>query len=123
MVTDGLPADISMYRKVLKEFKKLSIPIYTIFIGGDPKGIEETKLIARETGGKQYTAREVSRLVNTLNEIAKEINKKITEIKTKVELYRDVEIRKPLSHYLLLLALPLYLILRYVIYRKTRVSF
>ncbi len=103
-VTDGLPADIQEYRKLLSEFSDADIPIFSVYIG--PKGDEgelETKFMAEKTGGEQHTAETVEKLVESLEELANRVSKVVgrVEVKTRVEEY--VESQIPLLRYPLLL--------------------
>ncbi len=103
-VTDGLPADVQEYRKILSEFSDAGIPIFSVYIG--PRGDEgelETKFIAERTGGEQHTAETVENLVQSLEKLASEVSEVVgrVEMKTKVEEY--VECKIPLSRYPLLL--------------------
>ncbi|MCD6368487.1 MAG: VWA domain-containing protein [Thermoproteales archaeon] len=105
-VTDGLPYsnDVSVYRKLLPEFSKKGIKIYTIFIGRDEKGKAETVFMAKETGGKQFTAETISELPGRLQEVGKEISY-TTTIKFKIERDERIEVKIPLYRSLALLAL------------------
>jgi len=122
-ITDGLPGDPQDYRPLLDEYNKLGIPIYTVFIGEDPEGIDETKLIASKTGGEQFTVESIDKLSDTLNTIASKINTIIANINVKIAMYKEIEVSKPLTPYILAIAGILYTILRFLTYRKTSLSF
>ena len=122
-VTDGLPGDRQEYRELLKEFKRLGIPIYTVFVGNSIEGIEETKFIAEQTGGKQYTASNVEKLAERLSSISRDIEKTLKRIEVEMQVTKEIEVRYSIATYLLLAALATYVLLRMAIHRISGVSF
>ncbi len=78
MLTDGLPADRSEYRHLLGSFRELGVPIHTVFIGvPGSEGEEETRLIARETGGTQHTVATVRDLLDTLSNLSSQVSETV----------------------------------------------
>ena len=104
LATDGIPSDRMEYRTILTEYKKLGIPIYTVFVGKNPIGREETVFIAKSTGGKQFTAFEVEELPEVMMKIAKEVKREVMTRVT-VEIEEEVKYEEPIYEVLLLIAL------------------
>ncbi len=103
LVTDGLPADVNEYRRLLPEYRRLGIPIHTVFIGNDPSGVRETKLIAKETGGQQFTVANVEELGGVLEKLASRIIARV-RAHARVTLEKKVTDHVTLSPWLLLAA-------------------
>ena len=122
MATDGMPADVSEYKSVVREMADKGIKAYTIFIGKSSEGIRETRFIAEATGGKQYTASQVEDLVNILEGIANETNKIVSNITVKTRVTVRKEYRIPLAPYLYLSSALLTVALSYLRYRASRLT-
>jgi len=122
MATDGLPADIAEYKLVVREMAKAGIKAYTIFIGTSPVGIRETRFIAGETGGKQYTASQVGSLVHVLEKIAGETNRIVANVTVKTRVTVRKEYRVSLAPYLYLASTLLIAALSYLRYRASRLE-
>ncbi|RLE80946.1 MAG: hypothetical protein DRJ51_04825 [Thermoprotei archaeon] len=103
-ITDGLPADTPFYRNILAEYRKHNITIFSVFIGTNLKGEEETRYMARETGGRQYTAKTIEELPRRLLAISREI-KRFTLVKIDIRVERELEVKIPLYEPFLMLAL------------------
>jgi len=103
-VTDGMPADVQEYRKLLSEFSDVGIPIYSVYIGtkGD-RGELETKYMADKTGGEQHTARTVESLVQSLENLASKVGEVVGRAEVKTFVVEYVESQIPLSKYILLI--------------------
>lgn len=121
--TDGQPSD-PQYRAFLNEFKALGIPIFTIYIG-DPggEGEYETKLMARNTGGLQYTASSAGDLSITLTSLAKRVERLRVSTTVNVKLRRQEKVKRYLTRELALISLILLAGLWVARYRASRVSF
>ncbi len=123
MATDGLPADRVEYRRILSYMAEEGIAVFTIFIGSEQQGIEETRYIAETTGGKQYTAETAEQLVGVFEEVAEDANKIVENVTMSVETTVTVEHRKPLSPYLYSAAIILAVLTGYERYRASRLTF
>lgn len=121
--SDGLPADIKEYRELLKEFKDREIPIYTVFIGYENEGVEEMKMIAKETGGKSFVAQTARELPEALGEALKGAVQAIQKIEVETKITKKVEIYTPLTGYILIAMLVLYVMQRFIVYRFSGVTF
>ena len=94
-ITDGLPSDITTYRRILPKLREYNITVYTIFIGTEPQGEYETKYMAKTTRGKQYTAKTVYELPKQLQKISHEI-KTLTHVKIQLKIEKKIKTYKPL---------------------------
>ncbi len=95
--TDGLPADRGEYYWLLEEYKRLGIPVYTVFIGSMVAGIAETQYIARATGGEQYTAKTVEDIERVLAEAASKAVGHIVETSAEATITTRVEEERSLA--------------------------
>ncbi|MDK2383330.1 MAG: hypothetical protein QI199_00795, partial [Candidatus Korarchaeota archaeon] len=96
--------------------------VYTVFIGRDPRGVRETKFIARTTGGKQYTASEIGDLVGILGEIANETNRIVANVTVKARVTVRREHRVHLAPPLYVSSLIIVAALSYLRYRASRLT-
>lgn len=123
-VTDGMPADLNRYDHLLKEFKRMQIPVYTVYIGpnGAPGEIE-TKRIAEMTGGKQYTASTAEKLSEIFEKLASTASKVAVETKVSLKFFKKVVVKENISWILGLMAALLLCVFFYLRYRIYGVIF
>ena len=117
--TDGIPADKGSYPSLLPEYRRLGIPIYTVFIGRTPMGIQETRFIAEKTGGEQYTARNVEEIEKALVTLAEKAIKNIVEAEVEAKITTTVKTEKSLAPLLAPTATVLVLLAFLLRYRYT----
>jgi len=124
LVTDGLPADRGSYDGLLGEYRRLGIPVYTVYIGpgGDP-GEAETRRIAELTGGRQYTAPTAAELAEAFGELASSARERIIRTQVKLEAREEYTVRQPLSWLLSLGAAASWLAALYLRQRTLGVTF
>jgi len=122
-ISDGMPGDLMEYRSLLKDFKSLEIPIYTVFIGEESGGINEMKLMANTTGGEAYIAKTVDRLAELLNNALEKAAQSIQKVEVKTRITKTVDVYTPLSSIFLACAAMLYLVYRFTVYRFSGVTF
>ncbi len=126
--TDGMPADVMEYRRLLPLYRDLSIPIYTIYIetsgvsGGFSSGLEEVKTIAESTGGEWFYAEDIGELTSIYDKIAEKAKSILKEVEVKASYTEFVEKKIYLIDYVLLTTLLLYIaytVYRFRVYRLT----
>lgn len=122
-ISDGMPGDLMEYRSLLKDFKSLEIPIYTVFIGEESGGINEMKLMANTTGGEAYIAKTVDSLAELLNNALEKAAQSIQKVEVKTRITKTVDVYTPLSSIFLACAAMLYLVYRFTVYRFSGVTF
>ncbi|MCL7389317.1 MAG: VWA domain-containing protein [Thaumarchaeota archaeon] len=122
-VSDGLPGDLPEYREVLKDFKSLGIPIYTIFIGYENEGIAEMRHIADSTDGESFVAETVDKLAEVLNKALEKAVQAIQRVEVSTKITKTVEVYTPLTNIFLLAIAVLYLLYRFIAYRFSGVTF
>ena len=124
LVTDGLPADRGSYDRLLEEYRRLGIPVYTVYIGpgGDP-GEAETRRIALLTGGRQYTASTAAELAEVFRRLASSARERIVETHVRLEAREEYTARQPLSWLLSLAAAAAWLAALYLRQRRLGVTF
>ncbi|MEM0027804.1 MAG: vWA domain-containing protein [Ignisphaera sp.] len=122
-VSDGLPADINDYRPLLDDFKRLGIPIYTVFIGFEQEGIKEMRFIANSTGGEPYIAETVDKLPKALGKALEQASQAIQRVEVSAKVVKTIDVYTPLLPPILVAALALYIVYRVVIHRFSGVTF
>lgn len=75
--SDGLPADLQIAMDKVKQYAKLHIPIYTIFIGSSSKGYHALEEIAKTTGGKCFQATNAAQILDKYIKAAEEVKSNI----------------------------------------------
>jgi len=123
-VTDGMPADLNRYDHLLREFKAMQIPIYTVYIGpsGAP-GEAETMRIAEMTGGTQYTAGTAKKLSEVFEKLASTASKVAVETKVSLKFFKKVVVKENVSWIPGLMAAVLLCVFFYLRYRIYGVIF
>ncbi len=121
--TDGMPSDPE-YRRLLAFFRENRVPIHTVYIGrpGEP-GEEETRFIARETGGEQYTAETAQQLAEAFAELGGRVSEIAVRASAPVAVKRAVRERVDLSWLFAAAAAALLALLQAARYRASGVSF
>ncbi|NPA98256.1 MAG: VWA domain-containing protein, partial [Crenarchaeota archaeon] len=75
--SDGLPADLPIAMDIVKQYAKLHIPIYTIFIGASSMGYRALEKIAKTTGGKCFQAANAAQILDKYIKAAEEVKSNI----------------------------------------------
>ncbi len=121
--TDGIPSDPG-YRRLLAFFRENRVPIHTVYIGkpGEP-GEGETRFIARETGGEQYTAETAQQLAEAFAELGERVSEMAVRASAPVTVKRAVRERVDLSWLFAAAAAALLVLLKATRYRASGVSF
>jgi Ca-activated chloride channel family protein len=121
--TDGMPSDPE-YRRLLAFFRENRVPIHTVYIGrpGEP-GEGETRFIARETGGEQYTAETAQQLAEASAELGEKVSEIAVRASTPVAVKRAVRERVDLSWLFAAAAAALLALLQATRYHASGVSF
>ena len=121
--TDGMPSDPE-YRRLLAFFRENRVPIHTVYIGrpGEP-GEEETRFIARETGGEQYTAETAQQLAEAFAELGGRVSEMAMRASASVAVKKAVRERVDLSWLFAAAAAALLALLQAARYRASGVSF
>jgi Ca-activated chloride channel family protein len=121
--TDGMPSDLE-YRRLLAFFREKRVPIHTVYIGkpGEP-GEGETRFIARETGGEQYTAETAQQLADAFAELGERVSEMAVRASAPVTVKKLVRERVDLSWLFAAAAAALLALLQAARYRASGVSF
>ena len=121
--TDGMPSDLE-YRRLLAFFREKRVPIHTVYIGkpGEP-GEGETRFIARETGGEQYTAETAQQLADAFAELGERVSEMAVRASAPVAVKKLVRERVDLSWLFAAAAAALLALLQAARYRASGVSF
>jgi Mg-chelatase subunit ChlD len=121
--TDGMPSDPE-YRRLLAFFRENRVPIHTVYIGrpGEP-GEEETRFIARETGGEQYTAETAQQLAEAFAELGRRVSEMAVRASAPVTVKKLVRERVDLSWLFAAAAAALLALLQAARYHASGVSF
>jgi len=77
VASDGLPADLPIAMDIVKQYAKLHIPIYTIFIGASSMGYRALEKIAKTTGGKCFQAANAAQILDKYIKAAEEVKSNI----------------------------------------------
>ncbi len=122
--SDGLPADLSVAEKIVKQYASLGIPIYTIFIGRTERGYNVLKHIAEETHAKCFQAKNAAEILEKYIEAARQVKTSIVRsvnvtITTNIKIQRKID----LSMYLYLGGLIAYFLSIITAYRTRRITY
>lgn len=122
-VSDGLPADME-YRGLLPKFKALNVSIHTIYIGGvGESGEAEMQLIARETGGEQYTAEAAQQLISVFEGLASRVGEMAVRAQERLKAKRTVREVVNLSWAPAIAAATIFTLLLAARYRASQLTF
>lgn len=130
-VTDGLPfpEDIPIYKDIVYKCALKNITIYPIFI--ESTDIEEYEIrsarirleeIAKITGGKLYTVKDIKNLINVFEKLAKEVIERAGNYALSTKIKYPIDVKLYLVHQYIALAfsaLVIFALTRLALYKIT----